>query len=95
MTVPFKGLMLESNYCFTYIFAIITLALQGSITYSYQRKNLRKEYKMQCPICSNGARIEIVMHSDGYADNLLECASCGAVWINEFGQVTLLNKKVA
>lgn len=50
---------------------------------------------MKCPICNERAQIEIDMHSDGYADNLLECASCGALWIMEEGETTLLNKKVA
>ncbi len=50
---------------------------------------------MQCPICSNRAQIEIDMHSDGYAHNLLECANCGAIWLYKFGETTLLNKKVA
>jgi uncharacterized Zn finger protein len=50
---------------------------------------------MKCPICSNQNRIEIDIHSDGYSDNLLECSNCGALWINEFGEITLLNNKVA
>lgn len=50
---------------------------------------------MKCPICSTSTGIEIDIHSDGYADNLFECTNCGAVWLNVFGEITLLNKKVA
>lgn len=49
---------------------------------------------MQCPVCSNLA-VEIDMHADGYADNLTECPNCGAIWITEFGETILINKKVA
>lgn len=50
---------------------------------------------MKCPICGNSMGIEIDIHADGYADNLLECNSCGALWINEHGEPILINKKVA
>lgn len=50
---------------------------------------------MKCPICNNHDGIEIDIHSDGYADNLLECAACGALWINDLGEIVLLSKKVA
>ena len=49
---------------------------------------------MTCPICKKHA-IEIDMHSDGYSGNLLECANCGALWLNAFGEITLLNNKAA
>jgi uncharacterized Zn finger protein len=50
---------------------------------------------MNCPICNDSKGIEIDMHSDGYAKDLLECTSCGAVWLNHSGAITLLNKKAA
>lgn len=50
---------------------------------------------MKCPICSNTSGIEIDIHSDGYADNLLECSICGALWINDLGRTVMLNKQVA
>ncbi|ABQ27028.1 TFIIB-type zinc ribbon-containing protein [Geotalea uraniireducens] len=50
---------------------------------------------MNCPHCKSSNSIEIDMHSDGYAKDILECTSCGAVWINHFGAITLLNKKAA
>lgn len=36
---------------------------------------------MKCPICSDHRKIEINIHSEGYADNMLECTKCGAIWI--------------
>jgi hypothetical protein len=50
---------------------------------------------MKCPICSNTTSIEIDMHSDGYARDLIECANCAAIWLNDGGSIVLLNKKVA
>jgi hypothetical protein len=50
---------------------------------------------MKCPICNNSVGIEIDMHSDGYAKNLIECASCEAVWLARNEEIVLLNKKVA
>lgn len=50
---------------------------------------------MKCPICSNSTGIEIDMHSDGYAKDLIECANCEAIWLVRNGDIVLLNKKVA
>ena len=50
---------------------------------------------MNCPICATSNRIEIDIHSDGYADDLFECTNCGAVWVTDLEGTTLLNKKVA
>ncbi|WP_298437079.1 hypothetical protein [Geobacter sp.] len=50
---------------------------------------------MKCPICSTRTGIEIDMHADGYADNLLECTRCGTMWIESFEEKILLNNKVA
>ena len=50
---------------------------------------------MKCPICSDSTRIEIDMHSDGYADNLFECTSCEAMWIASLDGIILLDKKAA
>jgi|AMWB02.1.fsa_nt_gi hypothetical protein len=36
---------------------------------------------MKCPICGDHRKIEINIHSEGYADNLLECSTCEASWI--------------
>ncbi len=50
---------------------------------------------MICPICNNQQHIEIDMHADGFADNLLECSACGTIWLNEFGEIILVNRKAA
>jgi transposase-like protein len=50
---------------------------------------------MKCPICANSNRIEIDIHSDGYADDLFECTNCGALWVTVLEETLLLNKKVA
>lgn len=46
---------------------------------------------MNCPKCNDNSNIEINLHSDGYADNLLECASCGTIWIETPEETILLN----
>lgn len=50
---------------------------------------------MKCPICNNATSIEIDIHSDGYARDLIECANCEAIWLNDLDGIVLLNKKVA
>ncbi len=50
---------------------------------------------MNCPICNDHTNIEIAMHSDGYADNLLKCTTCGTVWIESLEGIIPLNTKVA
>jgi transposase-like protein len=50
---------------------------------------------MKCPICANSNRIEIDIHSDGYANDLFECTDCGAIWVTVQDETLLLNKKVA
>lgn len=51
--------------------------------------------EMTCPICNNTTTIEIDMHSDGYAKDLIECANCEAIWLSKNDEIVLLNKKVA
>jgi len=50
---------------------------------------------MKCPICNCTNSIEIDMHSDGYAKDLIECANCGALWLSQGEEIVLLNNKVA
>lgn len=50
---------------------------------------------MNCPICNNTTGIEIDIHADGYAKDLIECARCGALWLDTPQGITVLNKKVA
>lgn len=50
---------------------------------------------MQCPHCNNTTGIEIDMHSDGYAKDLLECTSCGAIWLEKAAQIISVSKKAA
>ncbi len=47
---------------------------------------------MNCPICNSATSIEIDMHADGYAKNLMECAECEAIWFSENEEVVLLSK---
>jgi hypothetical protein len=35
------------------------------------------------------------MHSDGYAKDLIECANCEAIWLEDTSGIVLLNKMVA
>lgn len=50
---------------------------------------------MNCPICNSTTSIEIDIHADGYARDLIECANCGAIWLAHNEEIVLLNKKVA
>ncbi|BCG47554.1 hypothetical protein GEOBRER4_n2390 [Citrifermentans bremense] len=48
---------------------------------------------MQCPHCSSKKGIEIDMHSDGYAKDLLECTSCGTVWLEKHSKIIMVSKQ--
>jgi uncharacterized Zn finger protein len=50
---------------------------------------------MQCPHCNNKSGIEIDMHSDGYAKDLLECNSCGTIWLERTDQIISVSRKAA
>ena len=42
---------------------------------------------MHCPKCNTQKGIEIDMHSDGYAKDLLECSACGTVWVEKSNEI--------
>ncbi len=50
---------------------------------------------MKCPICNSKTGIEIDMHSDGYARDIMECTCCNALWMVTTDDIILLNKNVA
>ena len=50
---------------------------------------------MQCPHCNESKGIEIDMHSDGYAQDLLECTSCGTIWLEKQSEIIMVSKKAA
>lgn len=50
---------------------------------------------MYCPVCNNKKGIEIDMHSDGYAKDILECNSCGAIWLERMNEVIVVNRQAA
>ncbi|RNC65101.1 MAG: hypothetical protein ED859_17860 [Desulfuromonadales bacterium] len=35
---------------------------------------------MKCPVCKTHEQISISLHSDGFAENILECSNCGSIW---------------
>ena len=50
---------------------------------------------MHCPHCNNEKGLEIDMHSDGYAKDILECNSCGTVWLEKFGEIIMASRQAA
>ena len=50
---------------------------------------------MNCPHCHSKKGVEIDMHSDGYAQDLLECTSCGTVWLALNNEIISASKKAA
>ena len=50
---------------------------------------------MNCPHCNSTKGIEIDMHSDGYAQDLLECTNCGTVWLERGNEIISVSKKAA
>ena len=46
---------------------------------------------MECPICHDTAHVEIDTHADGFAENLEECGTCGALWTLKGEQEIILH----
>jgi len=53
------------------------------------------ENTMHCPKCNSKKGIEIDMHSDGYAKDLLECTSCGTIWLEKYNEIITINRQAA
>ena len=67
-----------------------------SVLYSDSNKNpATGENTMHCPKCNSTKGIEIDMHSDGYAKDLLECTSCGTVWFEKFNEIVTVSQQAA
>ncbi len=45
---------------------------------------------MECPICNGKAHVELDLHSDGFAQDALECGDCGAIWSQTESSVNIL-----
>lgn len=50
---------------------------------------------MKCPHCNEKKSIEIDMHSDGYAKDVLECNTCGTIWLEKSSEIIMLSKTAA
>ncbi len=40
---------------------------------------------MKCPVCNNHEHSEIDLHTEGFAEGIIECGTCGAVWAVNHG----------
>ncbi|WP_020674763.1 hypothetical protein [Geopsychrobacter electrodiphilus] len=49
---------------------------------------------MNCPTCNHHNHNEVDLHSDGFAEGIIECSDCGTIWTNKLGQVNVINKPV-
>jgi len=83
------------NYCFTMTFYKKRPCAHLPTDVLYNKKDMLRRRTMKCPICNCTNSIEIDMHSDGYAKDLIECANCGALWLSQGEEIVLLNNKVA
>jgi len=50
---------------------------------------------MHCPKCNSKQGIEIDMHSDGYAKDLLECTACGTLWLEKLNEIVYQSQQAA
>jgi len=46
--------------------------------------------KCQCPVCKNVDHNEIDLHSDGYAKDIIECSTCGTIWLDDQGLANII-----
>ena len=59
-----------------------TDTLRDTIEISFGR------YVMKCPVCDN-KEVSVSLHSDGYAEPLLECIECGSLWIATIDEIAV------
>jgi uncharacterized Zn finger protein len=72
------------------------LAPVRDVLYSGHNNNLATgENNMHCPKCNTTKGIEIDMHSDGYAKDLLECTACGSIWIEKSNEIITVTQQAA
>ena len=50
---------------------------------------------MHCPNCNSKKGVEIAMHSDGYAKDILECTSCGTIWLEKSREIITVARLAA
>ena len=50
---------------------------------------------MHCPQCNSKKGIEIDMHSDGYAKDILERTSCGTIWLEKSSEIIMISRQAA
>ena len=46
---------------------------------------------MKCPVCSCYGHNEVNLHSDGFAEGIIECSGCGAIWSVNHGLAEIIN----
>lgn len=46
---------------------------------------------MRCPVCNNREHVDIDLHSEGFAEDIIECGVCGAVWSVNHGVTEIVN----
>lgn len=51
----------------------------------------RREYAMKCPVCKNQEYVDIDLHSDGFAEDIIECRVCGTIWSVNHGITEIVN----
>ena len=47
---------------------------------------------MLCPVCNNRNHNEIDLHSDGYAKDIIECTTCGTIWLDDHGHANIIKQ---
>lgn len=45
---------------------------------------------MNCPACGHHDHNEIDLHSDGFAEGMIECSNCGTLWVNNHGGMDIV-----
>lgn len=49
---------------------------------------------MKCPVCNNLNHNEIDLHSDGYAKDIIECSTCGTIWVDDNGFANVIKRSL-
>ncbi len=45
---------------------------------------------MKCPVCKSHNLSEMDLHTDGFAENIIECSICGTLWSVNHGMMEVV-----
>ncbi|MBW6512861.1 MAG: hypothetical protein K0A93_12250 [Desulfuromonadaceae bacterium] len=88
----FAGNLFECGSCET-VWTLVSRQIK--VLHIDAKKKVVGQRPGVCPFCHEANHVELDMHSDGFAGDLLECGDCGAVWSGMAADITVLHGPIS